>query len=206
MQSELSFRVLLVILLVAFVAHRGYYHKKCRPLANGAAATEQGKLIPTSTTVIGVLGLLATIAYVVNPRLVAWSALPVPEWLRWMGVPLALVGFILLHWAQRALGRNWSDSPRLLKAQTLVMAGPYRAIRHPIYTAFLLILAAPFLLSANWFIGSMWLAMTSLEVFSRIRVEEALMISHFGEEYRRYKAVTGRLLPRLSRPKRGRTL
>lgn len=122
---------------------------------------------------------------------------PLPAWLRWAGV--ALAGFVLLHRSQRAVGSNWSESPRLLHGQVLVMEGPYRSVRHPIYTAFLFILAAPFLLSANWFIGSAWLVMTGLYVFSRIRTEEDLMMSRFGDRYRRYKTVTGALLPRLSK-------
>jgi protein-S-isoprenylcysteine O-methyltransferase Ste14 len=83
----------------------------------------------------------------------------------------------------------------------LVTSGPYRRIRHPIYTAFLLILGAPLLLSANWLIGGAWLAMTILEVTTRIRIEEAMMLSRFGDQYRAYMATTGRLLPRVLRPR-----
>ena len=197
MQSEVEFRVLLALVMVAFVAHRGYYHRKYEACAEGTTAAEQG-LVTAVTSAIGAVGLLASIAYIVNARWLAWSAAPLPDWLRWVGLVLALAGFVLLHLAQRALGTNWSESPRMLDGQTMVAEGPYRSIRHPIYTAFLLILAAPLLLSANWFIGSAWLAMTGLEVSSRIRVEEDLMTARFGDRYRRYRAVTGALLPRLS--------
>ncbi len=203
MQSEVEFRVLLALVMVAFVAHRGYYHRKCRVFAEGATDAERGKLASAVAGALGVVGLLATIVYLVDARWLTWSAVPLPSWLRWAGLVTALAGFVLLHRAQRALGTNWSESPRLLDGQSLVAEGPYRSIRHPIYTAFLLILAAPSLLSANWFIGSAWLAMTGLEVSSRIRIEEDLMTSRFGDRYRCYQAVTGALLPRL--PWRGRT-
>ena len=203
MQSEVEFRVLLALVMVAFVAHRGYYHRKCRVFAEGATDAERGKLASAVAGALGALGLLATMVYIVDARWLTWSAAPLPDWLRWVGLVLALAGFVLLHLAQRALGTNWSESPRMLDGQTMVAEGPYRSIRHPIYTAFLLILAAPLLLSANWFIGSAWLAMTGLEVSSRIRVEEDLMTARFGDRYRRYRAVTGALLPRLSW--RGRT-
>jgi len=144
------------------------------------------------------LALGATAVYLIAPRLVAWAALPFPDRLRWAGAILALGGFALLQWSHAALSRNWSDQPRLLADQQLVTDGPYRRMRHPIYTAFLLILSAPLFLSANWLVGLAWLASTGLEVTSRVRYEEALLTQQFGDAYRMYASHTGRLLPRFS--------
>jgi protein-S-isoprenylcysteine O-methyltransferase Ste14 len=85
----------------------------------------------------------------------------------------------------------------MLKGQTLITSGPYQFIRHPIYTAFVLILGSILLISANWFIGLACLGMTVLEVTSRIGFEESLMLEYFGDQYREYMKKTGRLLPRL---------
>jgi protein-S-isoprenylcysteine O-methyltransferase Ste14 len=111
-------------------------------------------------------------------------------------VGIALLGFALLQWAQVALGKSWSDTPRMMKEQKLVMEGPYRYIRHPIYTAFLLILGSLLFISSNWLIGLCMIGMTVLEIISRIRYEESLMTEYFGEQYRAYMKKTGRLLPR----------
>ena len=127
----------------------------------------------------------------------SWSALPLPLWLRWLGVGVALSGFTLLQWAQQSLGKNWSDEPRLVEGQEMISSGPYRWIRHPIYAAFLLILGSLLLISANWFIGALWLGMTGLDVASRMRTEESMMVGQFGEQYRAYMRRTGRLFPRL---------
>jgi protein-S-isoprenylcysteine O-methyltransferase Ste14 len=62
----------------------------------------------------------------------------------------------------------------MIKGQSLIVSGPYRFIRHPIYMAFLLILGATLFISANWFLGLTWIAMTALEVASRIGFEESL--------------------------------
>ncbi len=43
----------------------------------------------------------------------------------------------------------------------------------------------------------MWIGMTALDVLRRIRIEEAMLLRHFGDEYRVYMKVTGRLLPRI---------
>jgi protein-S-isoprenylcysteine O-methyltransferase Ste14 len=74
-------------------------------------------------------------------------------------------------------------------------AGPYGWVRHPMYSAFLLILSAPGLIAANWFIGLSWIAMTAADVLSRIRAEEAMMLAKFGDRYAIYSRQTGRLLP-----------
>jgi protein-S-isoprenylcysteine O-methyltransferase Ste14 len=85
----------------------------------------------------------------------------------------------------------------MMADQALITSGPYRFIRHPIYTAFLLILGSTLLISANWLIGLTWLGMTLIEVISRIGFEENLMLEYFGDRYREYMKTTGRLLPRL---------
>jgi protein-S-isoprenylcysteine O-methyltransferase Ste14 len=123
--------------------------------------------------------------------------LNLPLWLRWVGLGAALVGFALLQWAQNSLGQNWSDAPRMMKAQALITIGPYRLIRHPIYTAFLLILGSTLLIASNGLIGLCWIGMTGLEIVSRMNFEEALMLEYFGEPYRSYMQRTGRLLPKI---------
>jgi protein-S-isoprenylcysteine O-methyltransferase Ste14 len=110
---------------------------------------------------------------------------------------MALVGFALLQWAQVSLGKSWSDTPRMMKEQTLITSGPYRTIRHPIYSAFILILGSTLFISSNWLIGLCWAGMTVLEVASRIGFEESLMLEYFGEQYREYMKRTGRLLPKV---------
>ena len=107
------------------------------------------------------------------------------------------MGFALLQWAQVTLANSWSDTPRMMKEQTLITSGPYRFIRHPIYTAFLLILGSTLFISSNWLIGLCWTGMTILEIISRISFEETLMLEYFGEQYSEYMKKTGRLFPKV---------
>jgi len=197
MMNETIFRVILPVLILAFVAHRGYYTKKYgQPEIDTLKEREEG-LATKLAGLLGLAGFAAMIAYVVNPAWLAWAALPLPLWVRWTGVGLALAGFALLQWAQNTLGRSWSDTPRMMREQALVTSGPYHLIRHPIYTAFLLILGSTLLISANWLIGVAWIALTILEIASRMGFEESLMLEYFGQQYRDYMKTTGRLLPRL---------
>ncbi len=198
MEDELEFRIILVVLFLSFIAHRIYcFRKLARPDSETIAKGEEKSLFMKASVVLSLLGLAALIAYIVNPTWMSWSSLPLPIWLRRGGVGVALLGFILLQWSHQALGRNWSDEPRLFTGQVLVRSGPYRWIRHPIYSAFLLVLSSPLLISANWFLGAMWIGMTTIAVLMRIRVEEALLLRHFGDEYQAYMKVTGRVLPRI---------
>ena len=197
MQTQTIFRILLPVLIISFALHRGYYVRKHGEEQNTLKKREEGLASRIAGT-LGMLGFVAILIYAIKPGWLAWASLPFPLWLRWTGVILALSGFILLQWAQNTLGKNWSDTPRMIQEQSLVTSGPYQFIRHPIYTAFLLILGPTLLISANWLIGLAWLGMTTLEIASRIGFEEALMLEYFGDRYREYMKRTGRLLPRIN--------
>ncbi len=198
MDNELIYRIALPILFISFIAHRGYYSRKFRPSTGNTLRQRKKDSASRLANLFSVPGLIAVVVYVVYPPWMAWASLPLSGGLRSLGVGLALAGFILLQWSQQALGKNWSDTPRLMKDQMLVTSGPYRWIRHPIYTAFFLVMSAPLFLSANWFIGVLWIGMTVLDVMSRVRFEEAMMMEAFGDPYRIYVQRTGRFLPRLS--------
>jgi protein-S-isoprenylcysteine O-methyltransferase Ste14 len=196
------FKVLLPALIMAFALHRGYYVKNYSKPEDATLKKREEGWASKISGLFGLIGFISVIAFVINPDWLAIASLSLPLWLRWTGIALALVGFALLDllsksWAQITLGKSWSDTPRMIKEQTLITSGPYQYIRHPIYTAFVLILGSTLLVSANWFIGLAWLGMTVLEVMSRIGFEESLMLEYFGDQYREYMKKTGQLLPRL---------
>ena len=103
----------------------------------------------------------------------------------------------LFVWTHEALGKNWSADLVIKEEHALVTGGPYRWVRHPMYTAFFGSSLAYFLLSANWVIGLTGLG-TSVLLAARVDKEEALMIEEFGDDYRAYMRRTGRFLPRMT--------
>lgn len=198
MNTETIFRILLPLIIVAFVLHRGYYVKyHSKPEDESVKKREDGTLSRIAG-LLGMAGFVSMVMYFINPDWLTFANLPFPVWVRWTGVGIAIFGFVLLQWAQVTLGNSWSDTPRMMKEQTLITSGPYRTIRHPIYTAFILILGSMLIISSNWLIGLCWAGMVTLEVFSRIGFEESLMIEFFGDQYREYLKKTGRLLPRIN--------
>jgi protein-S-isoprenylcysteine O-methyltransferase Ste14 len=136
------------------------------------------------------------LVYSINPHLMEWSALRLPFWLRWFGFLVGLAALILFFWVIRSLGQNFSTTLTIKKNQTLVIQGPYRWVRHPMYTSFVLLWVSYFLTSTNWFIGLTGLLGIVLAIVVRTPKEEQMMIDRYGEEYITYMKRTGRYLPR----------
>ena len=197
METETIFRILLPLLIVAFAAHRGYYVKNHSKPEDATLKKRKEGVVSKIAGLLGMVGFISIVAFVISPKWLAFADLSFPVWLRWAGVGIALAGFALLQWAQVTLGKSWSDTPRMMTEQTLVTSGPYRTIRHPIYTAFMLILGSTLFISSNWLVGLCWAGMTILETISRIGFEESLMVEYFGDQYREYIKKTGRLLPKV---------
>jgi protein-S-isoprenylcysteine O-methyltransferase Ste14 len=116
--------------------------------------------------------------------------------LRFAGAGLGALGLLLLWRSHRALGRNFRPTLELFDGQELVQTGPYRVIRHPMYVAFLIMLASTGLISANWFIGVVGVLLIASITIVRIPREEALLAERFGQPYAIYQRTTGALLPR----------
>jgi protein-S-isoprenylcysteine O-methyltransferase Ste14 len=82
------------------------------------------------------------------------------------------------------------------KEHTLVTTGPYRWVRHPLYSSAALAILANSLVAANWFFLATGGVMFLLLVI-RTRKEEENLLARFGDAYRKYMQRTGRFIPRL---------
>ncbi len=196
--NETIFRVIVPVLLVAFAVHRGYYVKTHSKPEEATITKREEGILSKVAGILGIIGFLSVIAYAIHPGWLAFARLPFHIWLRWAGVGMAILGFALLQWAQVTLGKSWSDTPRMMKEQTLVTSGPYQSSGIPFTPHFFSSWVRLLFISSNWLIGVCWIGMASLEIISRIQYEETLMTEYFGEQYRTYMKRTGRLLPRLN--------
>lgn len=116
-----------------------------------------------------------------------------------LGVTAALVFCAggLFVWAWRSLGPQWSIQARTLPDHHLVTTGPYGRVRHPIYLAVGLFLVAVGVVAATWWAFIAAIALYSAGASLRIRSEEHLLASRFGDEFERYRRRVPSLLPRL---------
>jgi protein-S-isoprenylcysteine O-methyltransferase Ste14 len=136
--------------------------------------------------------------YVLTPWL-DFADYHLPTWAGWIGVAIFALSLWLLWRSHADLARNWSPRLELLEGHSLVTDGVFRHIRHPMYAAHLLWGIAQVFLLQNWIAGFSMLVTWLPGYFYRTRVEERMMIDHFGDEYRSYMERTGRVFPRLQR-------
>jgi protein-S-isoprenylcysteine O-methyltransferase Ste14 len=197
MNTELFSKVALIALYMLFSAIRIRYYRKARK-ANYKTVIEEKQRYAIWLSVFICYEVSTFFLYISFPEALAWAALPLPTWLRLAGAGLGITALIWFLWIHRALGTNLSARIRIKESQYLVTDGPYRWIRHPMYTAFYLLHLAAFLLTANWFIGATWTAGLTAIILLRINREEAMLLARFGEEYRSYAETAGRFLPRIS--------
>jgi protein-S-isoprenylcysteine O-methyltransferase Ste14 len=111
-----------------------------------------------------------------------------------VGYGLLLGGMSFAGWARIFLGGNWSSNVTLKKDHTLVRTGPYRIVRHPIYTGLLVALlgTAVALGPLRCFLGVI-LAAVAWKIKSI--TEELFMVQQFGDQYTRYRMQVKALVP-----------
>jgi protein-S-isoprenylcysteine O-methyltransferase Ste14 len=103
---------------------------------------------------------------------------------------------IVLSWtAVRALGRHWRVEAGLDADHELVRSGPYRLVRHPIYTSMLGMLAGTGLLVAAWPVLAAGVALAVAGTEIRVRVEDALLRARFGETFEQYRRTVPAYVP-----------
>jgi protein-S-isoprenylcysteine O-methyltransferase Ste14 len=110
-----------------------------------------------------------------------------------LGVLLMLGGMGLAVWARVHLGRNWGMPMTVREAPELVTDGPYRYVRHPIYTGLLLGVAGTSL--ALNLAGLIVCALLAGYFTYAARVEERTMRGEFPDAYPAYCAHTKMLIP-----------
>lgn len=135
--------------------------------------------------------------YIVNPSLMSWSSVHVPNSIRWLGAGLGWTGALGEIWALVYLGRQYSPILRVRRGHELVVQGPYAWVRHPVYSFGMPMLAGLGLVAANWLIVATGIGAIAMAMVQRTPKEEAMLIEAFGDSYRRYCERTGRFFPRL---------
>ncbi len=198
MGAEGLYRAILLGLVATGFAMSAYYRHKADRAGGPAPRRDDGPVVVAGLLVSALGGLGGVLVYVANPAWMTWSQMELPRFLRLLGIAVGLAALGLFWWAFRALGTNVTPTARTRAGHTLVTCGPYRWVRHPLYTGSAVLAASWFLLSANWFILAMC-AVTVVALAARTLREEANLVERFGAEYRLYRVRTGRFLPRLFR-------
>jgi len=116
--------------------------------------------------------------------------------LQLVGLALEVAGLGFTVWARQVLGKNWSARITTAATQTLIVTGPYRLVRHPIYTGVLTALLGSAIMLGS-IGGFLAVAVAAIAFSLKIRREEAALRRRFGEGYLAYAQAVPAVLPHL---------
>jgi len=165
MPSHGPYQIALYVLYSCFTVIRIRYRRKAGLRGIWSRRTTDSRLL-------GALIAYEVATFIVHslaPGWLSWAEIPLSPLVRWSGALVGICSLFLFVWVHQNLGQYFSPLLTLRDDHTLVTQGPYRWVRHPMYTAFYLLHAAVLLLSANWFLGLTWIGGLTLVIVARLR-------------------------------------
>ena len=113
-----------------------------------------------------------------------------------LGVAITLAGVAFAIWARAYLGGNWSSAVTVKVGHQLIRTGPYRWVRHPIYTGMILALLGT-AMERGQVRGVIAVVLVYAGFKMKSKIEERAMTNTFGDAYTEYRRTTGAIVPRL---------
>ena len=129
------------------------------------------------------------LAYPLRARVI-----PRMEIIAWAGVVLCLAGLSFCIWARAILGRNWSGAVTLKEEHELIERGPYRLVRHPIYSGLLAMFLATAIVLGHVG-GIIGLVLVFISFWIKLSDEERVMLKQFPDQYAAYQHRVKRIIP-----------
>jgi protein-S-isoprenylcysteine O-methyltransferase Ste14 len=194
---ENIFRILAAVILLTGMSISFYFRIKAdRETGEKVSRKVDGSPMMYTLMVGGLILWLSPFVYLINPAWMAWSKIGLPDWVRWLGVGLGVIGVCGIYWLFSSIGSGISPTSATRKEHKLVTNGIYKYIRHPLYTFGSSLFLFFGTIADNWFIALLGI-LAFIAVAIRVPKEEANLIAKFGDEYREYMKRTGRFLPKL---------
>jgi protein-S-isoprenylcysteine O-methyltransferase Ste14 len=191
--SELTFRAIFAVTYGIFAAIRLRY----RLLTPDERGERRGIGMRGVVLSVLILAYFAVIfLYLVDHSWMGPLHVDYPEIVRWMGLGVSIAILPMLVWVHRTLGRQYAARLRVIEDHELIVEGPYRLVRHPMYAILWGFGVSLSLVTGNVLIVSLALVIILPLYFIAIE-EEKMMLERFGGRYRDYMERTGRFFPRL---------
>jgi protein-S-isoprenylcysteine O-methyltransferase Ste14 len=183
--------LLLLLVTLAWAAMEGAQFSQGLEARKGAT-----KIGGTSWRLVALACFIAaTVMLYLAPRIAPAAAIRPGAAAFAVGAVVLLAGLTLRGWSFKTLGEYFTFTVMVSADQPVVSVGPYRMLRHPSYTGFLLACIGVGLASANW-LGLAVLVLLPLAVMlRRIHIEETALLATLGERYRSYASDHKRLVP-----------
>lgn len=146
---------------------------------------------------LNVFGMIIVPLIVVFSSYLDFTRMGLDEFTRWFAFIIYALNLWFFWWAHKILGENWSNFLEIKKGHKLIKEGPYKLIRHPMYTHFWVLVITQGLILDNWAVLIFGIVVWAAAYFVRVPKEEKMMIKEFGNKYKEYMKKTGKVLPRL---------
>lgn len=195
MTGDETVRLVLFLIGLVFIPPAMYYRLRSFTRER-LDRWQEGAFILFGLRLAALVMFIGGILWMSIPAWMSWASIPLPMWLRWVGLVLATIGGCLVVWTFHNLGKNLTDTVVTRQEHSLITSGPYRWVRHPFYLAGALAALGVCLATANWFLA-VFGAVILIFLYCRTRIEEEKLVARFGDEYRNYMQRVGRFLPRL---------
>jgi len=195
--NETIFRILAALILFTGIGISSYFRRKAdKDTGEKISRKVDGTAMMTVIKLGGLVLWLSPLVYLINPQWMAWSKIGLPDWVRWLGVGIGILCVILIYWLFSSIGSGITPTSATRRKHKLVTSGPYRWVRHPLYTVGSSMFVSFGMMADNWFIAGLGVLAFILMAL-RTPKEEANLIEKFGDEYREYMNRTGRFLPKI---------
>ncbi len=195
MDFDLLFRITFGLAMAISIGISSYHRYLARKASGTIPRAAEGSLAVVLRLLMTLPTLAIIGAYLFAPAWLSGTQIPLPFEVRLAAAFVVAVMPLLVLWVFTSIGSNISETVLTKSEHTLVMHGPYRWMRHPLYAVALLALLALGLMAANALLILIWALGTAIFRLIVIPREEAHLIARFGSAYERYRARTGALLP-----------
>jgi len=196
---DITFRGITILVLLLTFSISATFRKRAREEGGAIERKEEGLLVFAMRMVFALPLLISLLLYIFYPRALVWSTISLPYWLRSLFAVVALLCVPIIWWVFRSIGENISETVLIKEEHQLVISGPYRWVRHPLYAGTLLLLCSISVIAENWFIFAYFIIAVIAFRFLVIPEEEKRLVAAFGDGYVDYKRRTGALAPRILR-------
>jgi protein-S-isoprenylcysteine O-methyltransferase Ste14 len=198
MITETTLRTTAFILFLIAFSISGYYRRKADKSDRKFSFEGENQVLLKLRTIGALVFYLGMLGYLIYPPVVAWASIPGwPMLWRLVGLGMMVSVLPLMVWMFRSLGKNITPTVATRANHELVISGPYKYIRHPLYSFGSFFFFGFLLLAGNWLLTIAGLVALSA-LAARTPLEEEMLIEKFGDQYRDYMKHTGRYIPKLT--------
>ncbi len=195
--NENIFRILAALILFTAMGISSYFRIKAdKETGEKISRKVDGSAMMNVIKIGGLILWLSPFVYLINPEWMTWSKIGLPESIRWLGVVVGALGTAGIYWLFSSIGSGITPTSATRQQHVLSTKGPYKWIRHPLYTFGSSMFISFGMMADNWFIALLG-SLAFIAMAIRTPKEEANLIEKFGDEYREYMKRTGRFLPKI---------